>query len=64
MSIQLPILSIVTHAAIDAVGIFANEVGLTPEKRILFSLSRLVIVVTYTVVLCKTLPRKDELNLR
>lgn len=52
--------AIITHAAIDVVSCFANEVGLTPEKRILFSLSRLVIVVAYTLYLHKTLPHVEK----
>ena len=47
---------IITHSAIDMVSAFANEATLTAEKRILFSLSRLVIVVAYTFILHKLLP--------
>lgn len=50
---------ILTHAAIDVASCFANEVGLTPEKRILFSLSRAIIVIIYTLILLKTLPKKE-----
>lgn len=49
---------ILTHSAIDAVSAFANETGLTNGKRILLSLSRLVIVVAYTLILTKTLPKR------
>ncbi|MBR2132663.1 MAG: CPBP family intramembrane metalloprotease, partial [Oscillospiraceae bacterium] len=51
---------IITHSAIDAVSVFANEATLTPEKRILFSLSRLAIVVVYILILQKTLPRTKQ----
>jgi hypothetical protein len=40
------------------VSAFANEAGLTDGKRILLSLSRLVIVVAYTLILTKALPKK------
>lgn len=51
---------ILTHSAIDAVSAFGNETGLTGGKRILFSFSRLVIVVAYTLILTKTLPKKQN----
>lgn len=51
---------ILTHSAIDAVSAFANEAGLTDGKRILLSLSRLIIVVAYTLILTKTLPQKQN----
>lgn len=54
--------AIITHAAIDVASCFANEAGLTPDKRILFSLSRLVIVVAYTLYLHKTLPRAETVK--
>lgn len=50
---------ILTHSAIDVVSTFASEAGLTDEKRILLSLSQLVIVVAYTLILTKTLPKKQ-----
>lgn len=51
---------ILTHAAIDVVSCFANEAGFTPERRILFSLSRAAIVIIYTLILLKTLPKKEK----
>lgn len=53
---------ILTHSAIDAVSAFANETGLTDGKRILLSLSRLVIVVAYTLILIKTLPGSSNVK--
>lgn len=50
---------IITHSAIDAVSAFANEAGLDVERRILFSMSQLIIVVVYTLILTKTLPEKQ-----
>jgi len=38
---------ITTHAAIDMVSLWANEEGLTDEKRMLFGLARMVIVALY-----------------
>ena len=46
---------IITHSAIDAVSVFANEAGLTGRRRVIFSASRIVIVVIYTLILTKTL---------
>lgn len=51
---------IFTHAAIDVMSVFANETGLTVEKRLMLSGIRLVIVLIYTFVLCKTLPQKKH----
>ncbi len=48
---------ILTHSAINMVSAFANEAGLTDEKRILFSITQLGITVLYTLILTKTLPR-------
>ncbi len=50
---------IITHSAINMVSVFSNEAGMTDEKRILFSLSRMAIVVVYTLILTKTLPKKQ-----
>jgi len=51
---------IITHSAIDAVSAFANEAELTGERRILLSLSQLVIVVVYTLILTRTLPKQQD----
>lgn len=53
---------IITHSAINAVSAFANETGLIAEKRIMFSASRFVIVVIYTLILTKTLPKMQHSN--
>ena len=49
---------IITHSAIDVASVFNNS-DMTTSEHILFSLSRLVIVVGYTLVLLKTLPRAE-----
>lgn len=50
---------IITHSAIDVASAFSNA-EMTTSEHILFSLSRLVIVVGYTLVLLKTLPRAER----
>lgn len=47
----------IAHSVNNAVSAFANEAGLTVEKRILFSVVNLLMVVVYAFVLTKTLPR-------
>lgn len=53
---------ILTHAGIDAVSAFASEAGLTMQRRILLSASRLIIAVVYTLALTRTLPKPAEEN--
>ncbi len=48
---------IIAHSVNNAVSVFANEAGLTVEKRILFSAANLIVVVVYALVLTKTLPK-------
>ena len=49
---------IITHSAIDVASVFSND-DMTTEEHILFTLSRLVIVVAYTLILLKTLPKAE-----
>lgn len=51
---------IIAHSVNNAVSVFANEAGLTVEKRLLFSAVDTIIVIIYTLILCKTLPEKQE----
>ncbi len=51
---------ILTHSAIDVASAFANDMGHEAGRRILFSVSRLVMVVVYTVILLRVLPEKQE----
>lgn len=53
---------IITHSAIDMVSAFANETGLTVEKRIMFSLIKFVITAAYALILTKTLPKNQRVN--
>lgn len=51
---------IITHSGIDIISVFSNPEGLTSERRILFSVLKLVIVVVYILVLLRTLPPKED----
>lgn len=53
---------IITHSTINITSVFANETGLTVEKRIIFQLIRVVITVAYALILTKTLPQKHGVN--
>jgi len=48
---------IITHSVINASSTFANETGLTAEKRIIFNLILIVITAVYALILTKTLPK-------
>jgi len=49
---------IAAHGINNAVSVFANEAVLTAQTQLLLSAAIMVIVVTYALVLCKTLPKK------
>jgi len=49
----------ITHSAVNMLGTFANETGITVEKQIVHCLIMIVIAVTYTFILTKTLPKKS-----
>ncbi|MGN0602067.1 MAG: lysostaphin resistance A-like protein [Oscillospiraceae bacterium] len=51
---------IIAHSVNNAVSVFANEAGLTIEKRLLFSSVNMIIVILYMLILCRTLPQKQE----
>jgi len=53
---------ILTHSAIDVSSVFANEAGLFGVHRVLFSLSLLVIIAAYTLILTRTLPPKMQVQ--
>lgn len=48
---------IIAHSVINATSVFANETGLTVEKSIVSNLIMLVIIIVYTLILTKTLPK-------
>lgn len=48
---------ILTHSAINITSVFANETGLTIEKRMVFQLALFVIAAAYAFILTKTLPK-------
>ena len=51
---------IISHSAINVTSVFANETGLSAEKRILSHLLLLAIALCYALILNKTLPEKIE----
>lgn len=51
---------IIAHSVNNAVSVFGNEAGITVEKRLLFSAVSMIIVIIYTLILCRTLPLKQE----
>lgn len=51
---------IVTHAAINITSAFANETGLTTERRLLFHLLLFLIIAAYAALLAKTLPKPES----
>ena len=50
---------IITHSAINITSVFANVVGLTIEKRIIFQLVLFTITIAYSFILTKTLPKNQ-----
>lgn len=48
---------IIAHSVINTTSIFVNETGLTVEKSIVSNLIMLVIIIVYTLILTKTLPK-------
>ena len=50
---------ILVHAAINTLSTFANTAGLTVETRLLHSAVLIVITVAYTLILTRTLPKKQ-----
>jgi len=51
---------IITHSAINTLGTFANEAGLTSEKHVIHVFILIVITVAYTLILRRTLPVKQN----
>lgn len=51
---------VITHAVINITSAFANEEGLTVERRMLFQLALIAIAAGYIFVLNKTLPQKTR----
>ena len=50
---------IFVHAAINTLGTFANDMNLITEMRLLHLVALIVITVTYTLILTRTLPKKQ-----
>lgn len=50
---------IITHSAINTLSTFFNETKVTPEKQRIHFLIMIVIIVAYTLILTKTLPKNQ-----
>lgn len=50
---------IITHSAINTLNTFSNGAGVTVEKQIIHSLIMIVLIVAYTLILTKTLPKNQ-----
>lgn len=50
---------IITHSAINSLNTFANDAGFSAERQIIHFLILTVIPVVYTLILMKTLPKKQ-----
>lgn len=53
---------IIAHGVNNAVSVFANETGITTQTRLLLSAAVLVIVITYTLTLRRTLSVKTHME--
>lgn len=51
---------IIAHSINNAVSVFSNEAAFTTQNRLVFSAVITVIVVSYTLILCKALPKAQE----
>ena len=51
---------IIVHSAINTLGTFSNDAGLTVGKRLLHIAALIVITVVYTLILTRTLPKKQS----
>ncbi len=54
---------IITHSAINILSTFSNEIGMTSEKQVVHSSILLVITVSYTFILTRTLPKEQNKNI-
>lgn len=53
---------ILVHSAINTLGTFANDAGLTMEMHLLHLGVLIVITVAYTLILTRTLPKKQQVH--
>ena len=51
---------ILVHSAINTLGTFASDAGLTMEMRLLHLGALIAITVAYTLILTRTLPKKAK----
>lgn len=52
---------IITHSTINVLNTFTNKTGVTSEKQIINVLIMIIITVAYTLILTRTLPKKQNL---
>lgn len=50
----------ITHSAVNILSIFADEAGVTAEKQIVYCLVMIVLTVACTLILTKTLPKRQS----
>lgn len=50
---------IITHSAINTLNTFSNGAGVAVEEQIIYSLIMIVLIVAYTLILTKTLPKNQ-----
>lgn len=53
---------IITHAAINTLGTFANDTGLTAQMRLVHVAALISVTVVYALVLTRTLPKRSPEN--
>ena len=51
---------IMVHSAINTLGTFANETGLTAQLRLAHAAALILLTVGYTLLLTRTLPRRGK----
>ncbi len=51
---------IVTHSGINAFGVLVNEADITPQKHIVVSMVLVILAMSYTLILLKTLPQSEK----
>ncbi|MCI6205341.1 MAG: hypothetical protein SPK00_02385 [Corynebacterium glucuronolyticum] len=55
---------IITHQLISIYEGFTVEAGLTTDKLVLYLFTQMAVIVTYTIVLYKTIPQPQLMNRR
>ena len=55
---------VITHSLINMTSVFANTTGLTMERHILFQIIMFVVTIGYALILTKTLPENQSVNVK